>query len=85
MIKIIDIIEDSPAAAVGALPGDILVSLNENEINDFLDYQFYQSEEDLELHVRRDGLDLYSPLEKNYDEELGLVLEQPVIRGCANK
>jgi len=85
MLKVIDITPDSPAEKIGALPGDIIISFNEEEVNDFLDYMFYQSEEYLEIHIQRDGQDLYSPIEKEYDEELGFVFEQPKIRGCGNK
>ena len=84
MLKIIEVTENSPAAEIGALPGDVLISINDQEVHDFLDYQFYQAEEYLEIHVRRDGQDLYSPVKKEYDEDLGLVFAPPKIRGCAN-
>ena len=84
MIKITDVIKDSPAAKIGAMAGDILISLNDQKVNDFLDYQFFQTDEDLEIHVKRDEQDLYSPIEKGYDEDLGLIFDPPKIRGCAN-
>ncbi|MBN2279375.1 MAG: DUF512 domain-containing protein [Candidatus Marinimicrobia bacterium] len=84
MLKVIGIKPGSPAEKIGALPGDIIVTINDEKVNDFLDYMFYQSEEYLVVQVRRNGQNLWSPIEKEYDDELGFVLEPPKIRGCGN-
>ena len=40
MVKITDVEKNSRAAKRGIIPGDILVKINGNEINDVLDYRF---------------------------------------------
>ncbi len=84
MITIQAIKKDSPAAKIGTQPGDVLISLNDQAVNDFLDYQFLQAEEYLDVHIQRNGQDLYSPLEKEFHVDMGLVFDDPKIRGCAN-
>ncbi len=84
MVKIINVKPDSPAEKIGVLSGDFLVSIDDHNIDDFLDYQFYQAEEYLEVHIIRDGQDLYSPLEKEFDQDIGLTFEKPKINSCEN-
>lgn len=45
------VIPRSPADKVGIRSGDVLVSINGNEINDVLDYQFYADDTKLELKL----------------------------------
>ena len=43
----------SVADDIGLLPGDILLAVNDQAVEDVIDVQFYAAEESLELLVRR--------------------------------
>ena len=46
MVKITGVEDGSLAYLNGILPGDELISINDNEINDVLDYRFF-----IQVHV----------------------------------
>lgn len=54
-VKIKNIKKWSPAFLKGIKAGDTLVSVNGNEINDFLDYDFYMQEDKLCLEIEHKG------------------------------
>lgn len=70
-VKIMSVIPRSPADKAGIKPGDVLISINDNEINDVLDYQFYADEEKLEIKLLRRTVKVKK---KEYDD-LGLEFE----------
>ncbi len=84
------VLPESPAEAVGLKAGDSLLAINGNtQLEDMFDYQFEVSgSEYLELHVRHtDGSEEIYEIEKEADEDLGLVFTSPVftpIRTCNN-
>lgn len=86
--KIAAVIEGSIAEEIGIEPGDILLAINDNEICDLIDYNYFADEEYLELTVEKtDGETWLCEVEKYPDEELGLVFESVVfdgVRHCAN-
>ena len=55
MVKITDVFASSKAKRAGVEAGDILLSINENEINDVLDYRFYLAEKCVCLRLLRGG------------------------------
>ncbi len=70
-VKIMSVIPRSPADKAGIKAGDTLITINDNEINDVLDYQFYAS--DLKLVI---GLDSRTvKVKKKEYEDLGLEFE----------
>ena len=68
------VIPDSPAAEAGIQPGDILISINQQPIRDFLDYRFFSSEELLKVEIYRSGMRKIILLQKLPDKDAGLVL-----------
>lgn len=84
MVKIINVKNDSIAAGAGIRAADILISLNGQAVSDLLDYYFYQSEEVLDLVYERDGERRQIQIEKSYEEDLGLELEDFTLRSCSN-
>lgn len=80
----------SAAEAVGLRHGDALLSINgQSDLEDMFDYQFQVADcELLELHVRHeDGSEEIYEIEKEADEDPGLVFTSPVftpIRTCNN-
>ena len=67
----------SLAAVAGIAAGDSVVRLGGRVLRDVVDLQFYQSEPEVELHLRKaDGLDELLIFEKAIDEDLGLEFER---------
>ncbi len=79
----------SIAEELGIEPGDVLVSINDNEIEDVFDYHYYVNDEELLLLVRKaDGEEWEFEIEKDYEEDLGIEFEQGLMdeyRSCRNK
>ncbi|HBK53633.1 MAG TPA: hypothetical protein DDZ44_06840, partial [Syntrophomonas wolfei] len=48
-----DIMENSIAGEMDIEPGDILYSINGNEINDIIDYEFYSQEDNLLVKIEK--------------------------------
>ena len=70
-------------------PGDVLVSINEQEIEDVFDYRCMVMEEYLEVLIRKaDGEEWLLEVEKEYDEDLGIEFDNDLMseyRSCTNK
>ena len=80
--------QNSLADAAQLRGGDYLLSIDGNEINDMLDYEFYSSKAEIELSVMMSGDLEYIKLEKEEYEPLGLNFETYLIDGqhsCKNK
>lgn len=87
-VTIKSVIKKSPAARRGIKDGDILLSLNSNPVNDFLDYQFYAKEKVLRIEFEQDGRVKYAVVRKEEDEDLGLKFENFLMdkeQRCKNK
>lgn len=69
-------------------PGDILLSINSQKIEDVIEYQFIEADEYIELEIQHiNGEIVIYDIEKDYDEELGLEFSNPIIdavRSCTN-
>ena len=80
---------DSIGAQIGLVPGDRLLEVNGQAVQDIIDLSFALAEEEIELLIERiSGEHELITLEKDYDEELGLEFESAVfdkVRQCANK
>ncbi len=79
----------SIAMELGIEPGDRLLSINDMEIEDVFDYHFYVNDEELTLLIEKpDGEQWELQIEKDYEEDLGLIFEQGLMdeyRSCKNK
>ncbi|MBP5224917.1 MAG: DUF512 domain-containing protein [Lachnospiraceae bacterium] len=86
--RIIKTEEGSIAEELGIGPGDVLVSVNDTPIEDVFDFRMWEDSEELTLLVRKpDGEEWELEIEKDADEELGLVFENDLMsdyRGCTN-
>ena len=65
----------SVAFLKGIRAGDRLLSINSNEINDFLDYDFYIKEEVLNLEFEHKGKVKNAKIKKSAEDDIGLVFE----------
>lgn len=87
MVRITDVEKRSYADKNGITPGDILVSINENEITDVLDYRFYLSEKKVSLKLLRDGKEYTVTVKKGEYDDIGLGFETPLMdekHSCKN-
>ncbi|RQD66919.1 MAG: DUF512 domain-containing protein [Tindallia sp. MSAO_Bac2] len=79
----------SIAAEMGVIEGDILVSINQQVIEDMMDYQFLVADDFLEVELEKlDGTEWILEIDKDYDEELGIQFvneESDATRLCKNK
>ena len=70
-------------------PGDILLSINNEEIEDIFDYRFIIKDEYLEVAIRKkNGEEWVLEIDKEFDEDLGLEFENSLMseyRSCCNK
>jgi putative radical SAM enzyme (TIGR03279 family) len=70
-------------------PGDVVVSVNGQEIEDVFDYHYLTNEEYLTMVVRKaDGEEWELEIEKEFEEDLGIVFENSLMdeyRSCRNK
>ena len=87
-VKIKNVAENSPAFSVGVKKGDILVSLNGNNIADVLDYMFYAAEINVKICVMREDDKLEFNVWKSEYDDLGLEFETFLMdkkQCCTNK
>jgi len=83
-MNIVAITPKTPAEAMGIQVGDNLLSINDRNISDEIDYAFYSADEDLKIKILRSGISQEINITKSLDEELGIVVEPMKIRSCAN-
>jgi putative radical SAM enzyme (TIGR03279 family) len=85
---IIAIEPGSVADDIGLQPGDELLAINDNKVEDVIDVQYYSAEESLELLIRRGEEYLLFEAERDYEQALGLEFAHPTfdtdIRRCNN-
>jgi putative radical SAM enzyme (TIGR03279 family) len=86
MIRIASIVRDSIAAELGLVPGTELLSVDGRELTDFLDWEFLTADEHFVVLARLpDGETIEYDIERANDLPLGVTLEPPRIRRCANR
>ncbi len=86
---IISVEKGSIAEELGIEPGDVLVAVNGKEIKDVFDYRYMINDEYLEILLKDgQGEEYIAEVEKNYDEDIGIVFESGLMdnaRSCSNK
>jgi putative radical SAM enzyme (TIGR03279 family) len=85
MVEILDIEPGSIARKLGIQPGDKLISIDQKAITDALDYRFYSGGEELELLIQQPAGRVIFEIEKDYQEDIGLILDDLEMRKCGNK
>ncbi len=87
--KIKAIKSKSIAEEMGIEKGDCLLSINGKEVKDIIDYKFLISDEYIKAEIEKKSGEVWDlEIEKEYDEELGLEFEEPIIdkpKCCHNK
>jgi len=86
MVKVSRIERNSIAEELGIQPGTELLTVNGRPLADFLDWEFLTADEELVIEARQpDGEDVIYELERLDGEPLGVSLQPPSVRRCANK
>jgi len=82
------IIEGSIAQELEIEKGDIILSIDGNKMSDMIDYNFYMKSELITVEIQKVNGEIEEiELEKDYDEDLGIVFESAVfdrIKPCLN-
>ena len=88
MVAITDVLPKSRAEKAGILVGDILVSINDREINDVLDYRFHLANKTVVIDILRNGNPIKFEIAKKEYDDIGLDFETPLMdkkHSCENK
>lgn len=88
MVSVTQVEKGSRAEKAGVQPGDILLSINDNEIRDVLDYRFYLAEGQVRLLLHRGAALLEVVIRKGVYDDIGLAFETPLMdkkHSCKNK
>lgn len=87
MVKIVSVERASLAEKAGLMSGDTLISINNNEISDVLDYRFYLTERKVTLRFLRDGKEHKCVIRKDEYDDIGLEFSTPLMdekHSCKN-
>ena len=86
MVRVAKVTPGSIAEEIGILPGTELVSIDGREIRDFLDWEFLSAEDEVVVEARLpDGQQVIYDIERPDGESIGVALEPPNVRRCANR
>jgi len=86
MLRITSVAPDSLGADLGLVPGTELLSVNRRELADFLDWEFLTADDEFVLHARLpDGQEVEFDIQRPEGLPMGVTLEPPRIRRCANR
>src|SRR5919202_5521266 len=85
--RVVAVAPGSPAAGAGLQPGDEILALNGQRPRDVIEWRLLVDEPDLELQVRRGGLDVNVPVSKDAGQPLGAEVHAALfdqVRTCDN-
>jgi len=86
MVKVARVLPDSIADELGIEVGTELVSVNGRDLHDFLDWEFLTADDELVVEARQpDGDEVVYEIQRPEGEQLGVTLEPPTVRRCANR
>ncbi len=86
MIRVLQVQPESIASELGIVPGTELLSVNGRELADFLDWEFLTADDAFELEAKLpDGEHLVYEIERGDGDLMGIELEPPNVRRCANR
>jgi putative radical SAM enzyme (TIGR03279 family) len=86
MVKVSRIEQDSIADSLGIQAGTELLTVNARPLADFLDWEFLTADEEILIEARLpSGEEVIYEIERLDGEPLGISLEPPTVRRCANR
>jgi putative radical SAM enzyme (TIGR03279 family) len=86
MLRVTAVAPESLGAELGLQVGTELLTVNGRQVEDFLDWEFLTADDQFLLHVRHPGgEELEFDIERPEDLPMGISVEPPRIRRCANR
>ena len=86
MVRVSRVHAGSIAEEIGLEPGTELLTINGRELNDFLDWEFLGADEELLIDARLpNGEPVVYEIERPEGAPMGVELEPPSVRRCANR
>ena len=86
MVRVARVVAGSIAEEIGIAPGAELLTVNGRELADFLDWEFLTADDELVIETRAaDGEAIVYEIERPEGEPIGVELEPPSVRRCANR
>jgi putative radical SAM enzyme (TIGR03279 family) len=86
MVRIAKVVAGGIGEELGLVPGTELLSVNGRELRDFLDWEFLTADDELVIEAREaSGETVVYEIERPEGEALGVELEPPTVRRCANR
>ncbi len=86
MVRVLRVQPDSIAAELGITPGTELLSVDGRALEDFLDWEFLTADDAFELEAKLpDGEHVVFEIEREGGDPMGIELEPPNVRRCANR
>jgi putative radical SAM enzyme (TIGR03279 family) len=86
MVRVLRVQPDSIAAELGIVPGTDLLSVDGRALEDFLDWEFLTADDAFELEAKLpDGEHVIYEIEREGGDPMGVELEPPNVRRCANR
>lgn len=86
--KITEVAEGSIAEELGIEPGDVLIRVNGEKIEDIMEYDYLTAEDYVELEIQsQEGEVIIFEIDKEVDEEIGILFSNPIIdsvKTCRN-
>jgi len=85
---IVKVLKNSIAEELELEAGDELISVNNCSIKDYIDYKYQISDDEVIVEIRKKDGEIWElEIEKEYDEDIGIVFENPLmdnIKVCSN-
>jgi putative radical SAM enzyme (TIGR03279 family) len=85
---IVKVIPNSIAEELEIEIGDKLISINDTEVKDIIDYKFLMADEYIVVQIEKTNGEVWDlEIEKDYDEDLGVEFENSILdsaRSCSN-
>src|SRR5918997_5097233 len=86
MVRVARVLPGGIAEELEIVPGTELLSVNGREVADFLDWEFLTAEDELVVEARLpDGEEVAYEIDRSGGEPMGIELEPPTVRRCANR
>src|SRR5829696_6165231 len=86
MVRVARVLPGSIAEELGIVRGTELRAVNGRELADFLDWEFLTADDELVVEARLpDGEEVVYDVERPEGQAMGVELEPPTVRRCANR
>jgi putative radical SAM enzyme (TIGR03279 family) len=87
VIKVTEVLAGSIGEAIGLVRDTDLISVDGQDLDDFLDWEFLTAEEDFSLVYRTPGAvdEFEVQVERAIEDPIGVAVEPPRIKRCANR